>query len=40
MDYLWETIARVGEAHLLDDPKAQQIASRLLVLRLFDTNEA
>ena len=40
MDYLWETTARVGEAHLLSDPKAQKIASRLLILGLFDTDVA
>lgn len=40
MEYLWETIARVGEAHLLSDPKAQKIASRLLIGGLFDTDVA
>ncbi len=38
MDYLWETISRVGEAHLLGDPKIQKIASRLLISGLFDTD--
>ena len=36
MDQLWGAIARVGEARLLDDPKAQNIARRLLVTGLFD----
>jgi hypothetical protein len=40
LDYLWKTIARVGEAHLLADPKAQKFASRLLVSGLFDTDVA
>lgn len=38
MNYLWETIARVGEAHLLDDLKTQRIASRLLISGLLDTD--
>ena len=36
IDELWGTIARVGEAQLLDDPKAEMIARRLLVLELFE----
>ncbi len=35
IDQLWGAIARVGEARLLDDPKAQRTARRLLVLGLF-----
>ena len=36
IDQLWSTIARGGEAQLLDDPKAQMTARRLLVLELFE----
>ena len=36
MQQLWGAVARVGEARLLDDPKANKTARRLLVLGLFD----
>jgi len=36
INQLRTAIARVGEAQLLDDPKRQKIARRLLVLDLFD----